>query len=65
MGKLVYNVQTRQLQNDDPLGSSGYMSFNRLAAYLQDAECQPDEILTHIVITREGLTLRVRRMGAL
>jgi hypothetical protein len=59
---IVYDVRNRVVHNQDPHGLSGYMSFERLAAYLEDAECRPGEVLTHIVISSRGIDLRVRRV---
>jgi hypothetical protein len=61
MQKIVYNVETGGLNDEDPNGISGYMSFNRLAKLLAESgEVRSDEILTHIVVTKRGLDLRCR-----
>lgn len=58
---LIYDVQTKQIVHSDRLGLSGFMSFNRLAALIQDHECRGSERLDQIIVTDEGLSLRFKQ----
>lgn len=57
----IYDVEKNEFTETDPLGSSGFMSWHRLAAYLEKDDGTPGEKLTHIVMTERGLALRFKR----
>jgi hypothetical protein len=63
--KIIYDVRHDLIHNHDPLGSSGYMSFKRLAELINaGGEVRHDEMLTHIIVTPRGLDLRFANVGS-
>ncbi|MCZ7860726.1 hypothetical protein O9X98_04850 [Agrobacterium salinitolerans] len=56
MKNIVYDVKARRVISDNPLGSTGFMSWDRLIQMLKDAnEIGSDEELRYIKVGERGV----------
>jgi len=55
MVDMIYDIKNRKLTDDFPMGTCGFISFERIAQQIAG----PGETITHLKIDDRGLTFRV------